>query len=95
MDEQRAAEIQTRLLSRLPDCRISTAFDIARSAQRFQVRHGRIVTHFLYIEKSAVDRFSQDELLRLVETVIVDRLRLTSSRAEVRVNAAGVQLRYG
>jgi hypothetical protein len=95
MDEQRAAEIQTHLLSRLPDCRISTTYDIAKAAQRFQVRHSRIVTHYLYIEQSAVDRFTRDELIKLLETKVVDRLRITTSRAEVRVNAAGVALRYG
>jgi hypothetical protein len=95
MDDQVVAEIQTHLLSRLPDCRITSTFDIEKGAQRFQVRHSRIVTHSLYIEHSAEQRFTRDELLKLLETKVVDRLRITNSRAEVRVNAHGVNLRYG
>ena len=94
MDEQRAAEIQTHLLSRLPDCRISTSYDIERAAQRFQIRHSRIVTHYLYIEQSA-EQFSRDDLMKILESKVVDRLRVTTARAEVRVTAYGVNLRYG
>jgi hypothetical protein len=91
MDEQRAAEIQNHLKKRLPDCRISTAYDFDKEAQRFKIRHSRVVTHYVYVEEAAVERYSPAELLKLLDQA-VDRLRLTGSQAQIRVSAAGVRL---
>ena len=84
------AQIQSHLVRRLPDCRITSYFDSMREAQRFKIRHGRVATHILLVEESAVHTHAHDELMKLLDQA-VDRMRQTSTDVELLVTRHGVR----
>ena len=90
MHEDRVAQIQSHLTRRLPDCRITSFFDGDREAQRFKIRHGRIATHILLVEEGAIDAYTHDELMKLLDRA-VERLRQTSTDVEVLVTKHGLR----
>ena len=89
MDEDKVAEINDYLVRRIPDVRVTNHYDFDREAQRFRVKHGRMVTHILFVDEGAVNHYSRDELNRLLDKAI-HHLRLTAPEVEVRVSARGV-----
>ena len=90
MHDDMVADITSRLIRRLPDCRITSYFDAFREAQRFKIRHGRIATHFLLVEEDAVDAYKHDELMKLVDRA-VERMRQTSTHVEVLLTRHGLR----
>ena len=89
MHEDKVAEINDYLVRRIPDVRVTNHYDFDREAQRFRVKHGRMVTHILFVDEAAVNHYSRDELNRLLDKAI-HHLRLTAPEVEVRVSARGV-----
>jgi hypothetical protein len=89
MTEDKVAEINDYLVRRIPDVRVTTRYDFDREAQRFRVRHGRMVTHLLFVDEAAVNHYSRDELSHLLDKAI-HHLRLTAPEVEVRVSERGV-----
>jgi hypothetical protein len=90
MHDDKIAEIQSHLVRRLPDCRITSHFDGDRQAQRFKIRHGRVATHILIVEEGAVDGHSHDDLMLLLDNA-VERMRQTSNNVEVLLTRHGVR----
>jgi hypothetical protein len=90
MHEDKVAEIQSHLIRRLPDCRITSHFDSMREAQRFKIRHGRVATHFLLVEEGAVEAYAHDELMKLLDRA-VERMRQTSNNVEILVTRHGIR----
>ena len=84
MDENKAEEIQGYLMRRIPDVRVSNYHDFDRGAQRFRIRHGRLAEHILYVDDSAVEHYSREDLEGQIDKVI-RHLRLTESPVEVRI----------
>jgi len=89
MDEDKVAEINDYLVRRIPDVRVTNHYDFDREAQRFRVKHGRMVTHILFVDEAAVNHYSRDELNHLLDKAI-HHLRLTAPEVEVRVSERGV-----
>jgi hypothetical protein len=90
MHEDRVTQIESHLVRRLPDCRITSHFDSMREAQRFKIRHGRIATHILLVDEGAVDQFTHDELMLLLDRA-VELMRQTSNDVEVLVTKHGLR----
>jgi hypothetical protein len=90
MHDDMVANIESHLIRRLPDCRITSHFDAFRDAQRFKIRHGRIATHFLLVEEGAVEVYKHDELMKLLDRA-VERMRQTSTDVEVLVTRHGLR----
>ena len=90
MHEDRVTQIQSHLVRRLPDCRITTHFDSMREAQRFKIRHGRVATHVLLVEEGAVEAYTYDELMLLLDRA-VERMRQTSTDVELLVTRFGIR----
>ena len=90
MHEDRVAQIESHLVRRLPDCRITSHFDSMREAQRFKIRHGRVATHILLVEEGAVDTHTHDELMLLLDHA-VERMRQTSTDVVVLVTRHGIR----
>ncbi len=88
MQEDKVAEIHDYIVRRIPDIRVTSHYDFDREAQRFRIRHGRMVTHILLVEETAA-QFSRDELNRLLDKAI-SHLRLTAPEVQVRVSPRGV-----
>src|SRR5438445_22149 len=89
MQEDRVAEINDYLVRHIPDVRVTNHYDFDREAQRFRVKHGRMVTHILFVDEAAVIHHSRDELNQLLDKAI-HHLRLTAPEVEVRVTDRGV-----
>ena len=89
MQEDRVAEINDYLVRHIPDVRVTNHYDFDREAQRFRVKHGRMVTHILFVDEAAVNHHSRDELNQLLDKAI-HHLRLTAPEVEVRVTDRGV-----
>jgi len=89
MHEEKVAEINDYLVRRIPDVRVTSHYDFDREAQRFRVKHGRMVTHLLFVDEAAVNHYSRDELSQLLDKAI-HHLRLTAPEVEVRVSERGV-----
>ncbi|HEV8586172.1 MAG TPA: hypothetical protein VGT02_14490 [Methylomirabilota bacterium] len=89
MDENTVAEIQDYIVRRIPDIRVTSHYDFDREAQRFRVRHGRMVSHILFIEESAVTQYSRADLNHLLDKAI-SHLRLTAPEVQVRITPRGV-----
>jgi len=89
MHEEKVAEINDYLVRRIPDVRVTSHYDFDREAQRFRVKHGRMVTHVLFVDEAAVNHYSRDELSHLLDKAI-HHLRLTAPEVEVRVSERGV-----
>jgi hypothetical protein len=90
MHEDRVTQIESHLVRRLPDCRITSHFDSMREAQRFKIRHGRIATHILLVDAGAVDQYTHDELMLLLDRA-VELMRQTSNDVEVLVTKHGLR----
>lgn len=90
MHDDKVAEIESHLVTRLPDCRITSHFDSTREAQRFKIRHGRVVTHILLVEDGAVEVYGHDDLMKLLDQA-VERMRQTSTDVEVLVTRHGLR----
>jgi hypothetical protein len=90
MHDDKVAEIESHLTRRLPDCRITSHFDSFREAQRFKIRHGRVATHILLVEDGAVEAYSHDDLMKLLDRA-VERMRQTSTDVEVLVTKHGLR----
>jgi hypothetical protein len=90
MHEDTVAVIQSHLVRRLPDCRITSYFDTMREAQRFKIRHGRVATHILLVEEGAVQAHAHEELMKLLDRA-VERMRQTSTDVEVLVTRHGIR----
>jgi hypothetical protein len=91
MHEDKVAEIQDYLVRRIPDVRVTSHFDFDRDAQRFRIRHGRMATHILFVDESAVNHHTRDELTHLLDKAI-HHLRLTAPEVQVRVSTHGVSV---
>ena len=61
-----------------------------REAQRFKIRHGRVATHILLVEEGAVEAYSHDELMLLLDRA-VERMRQTSTDVELLVTRFGIR----
>jgi hypothetical protein len=90
MHDDKVAEIESHLVRRLPDCRITSHFDSMREAQRFKIRHGRVATHILLVEDGAVETYGHDDLMKLLDRA-VERMRQTSTDVEVLVTRHGIR----
>jgi hypothetical protein len=90
MHDDTVAEIESHLVRRLPDCRITSHFDSFREAQRFKIRHGRVATHILLVEEGAVEAYGHDDLMKLLDRA-VERMRQTSTDVEVLVTRHGIR----
>jgi hypothetical protein len=90
MHDDKVTEIESHLTRRLPDCRITSHFDSFREAQRFKIRHGRVATHILLVEDGAVETYSHDDLMKLLDRA-VERMRQTSTDVEVLVTRHGLR----
>jgi hypothetical protein len=91
MQEDKVAEIQDYLVRRIPDVRVTSHYDFDRESQRFRIRHGRMATHILFVEESAVNQHSRDELNQLLDKAI-SHLRLTAPEVQVRIGSRGVSV---
>ncbi len=89
MQEDKVNEIHDYLVRRIPDVRVTSHYDFDHEAQRFRVKHGRMVTHLLFVDEAAVNHYSRDELNHLLDKAI-HHLRLTAPEVEVRVAERGV-----
>jgi hypothetical protein len=89
MQEDKVAEIHDYLVRHIPDVRVTSHYDFDREAQRFRIRHGRMVTHILFVDEAAVNHHSRNELNELLDKAI-HHLRLTAPEVEVRVGERGV-----
>ena len=89
MDENKVAEIHDYIVRRIPDIRVTSHYDFDREAQRFRVRHGRMVAHILFIEESAATHYSRADLNQLLDKAI-GHLRLTAPEVQVRITTHGV-----
>jgi hypothetical protein len=90
MHDDTVTEIESHLVRRLPDCRITSHFDSFRDAQRFKIRHGRLATHFLLVEEGAVEAYGHDDLMKLLDRA-VERMRQTSTDVEILVTRHGIR----
>jgi hypothetical protein len=90
MHDDKVTEIESHLIRRLPDCRITSHFDSFREAQRFKIRHGRLATHFLLVEEGAVEAYGHDDLMKLLDRA-VERMRQTSTDVEILVTRHGIR----
>jgi len=91
MQEDKVNEIYDYLVRRIPDVRVTSHYDFDHEAQRFRVKHGRMVTHILLVEEAAVNHHSRDELNKLLDKAI-HHLRLTAPEVQVRVAERGVSV---
>ena len=91
MQEDKVHEIHEYLVRRIPDVRVTSHYDFDREAQRFRVKHGRMVTHILLVEEAAVNHHSRDGLNKLLDKAI-NHLRLTAPEVQVRVGERGVSV---
>jgi hypothetical protein len=89
MHEDKVAEINDYLVRRIPDVRVTNHYDFDRESQRFRIKHGRMVTHILLVEETAVNHLKRDELNRMLDKAI-HHLRLTAPEVQVRVTDHGV-----
>jgi ribosomal protein S4E len=89
MHENTVAEIHDYIVRRIPDIRVTSHYDFDREAQRFRIRHGRMVSHILLIEESAVTQYSRVDLNHLLDKAI-GHLRLTAPEVQVRITTRGV-----
>ena len=92
MQEDKVAEINDYLVRHIPDVRVTNHYDFDREAQRFRVKHGRMVTHILFVDEAAMIQHSRDELNQLLDKAI-HHLRLTAPEVEVRVTERGVVIK--
>lgn len=89
MQEDKVAEINDYLVRHIPDVRVTNHYDFDREAQRYRIRHGRMVTHILFVDEAAVNHHTRDELNNLLDKAI-HHLRLTAPQVEVRVTNHGM-----
>lgn len=89
MQEDKVAEIHDYLVRRIPDVRVTSHYDFDQEAQRFRVRHGRMATHILLVDESAVTAHPRAQLTALLEKA-VNHLRLTAPEVQVRIAVRGV-----
>jgi hypothetical protein len=92
MHEERVAEVHEYLVRRIPDVRVTSHYDFDRDAQRFRVRHGRMATHIMFIDETAVNHHTREELNHLLDKAI-HHLRLTAPEVEVHVTERGVDVK--